>query len=79
MTFVYDDGGHAAAGYTGEARDFVTRAIAIATGKAYQEVYDDLNRLVSAECPRQRRALGDGGPVSRFFPFPLLIGNGKRC
>ena len=40
MEFVYNDGGRKAAGYTGDAGDCVTRAIAIATGKSYQEVYD---------------------------------------
>jgi hypothetical protein len=40
--FKYNDGGRELAGYKGEAGDCVTRAIAIATGKPYQEVYDDL-------------------------------------
>jgi hypothetical protein len=42
MKYVYDDGGRAAAGFKGEAGDCVTRAIAIATGKPYREVYDAL-------------------------------------
>lgn len=48
MTWVYDDGGRAAAGFRGETRDCVTRAIAIATGgvyRPYREVYDALNAL----------------------------------
>tara|TARA_R100001509_G_scaffold153492_1_gene114408 strand:+ start:442 stop:939 length:498 start_codon:yes stop_codon:yes gene_type:complete len=40
--FKYNDGGRELAGYKGKAGDCVTRAIAIATGKPYQEVYDDL-------------------------------------
>jgi len=40
---VFNDGGRKAAGYVGEAGDCVTRAIAIATGKPYQEVYDALH------------------------------------
>ena len=73
MKFVYDDGGRAAAGYSGEARDCVTCAIAIATGKAYQEVYDDLNRLVSTDGRRQRRGrrssarTGVPKPISRRY------------
>jgi hypothetical protein len=43
MKHIYDDGGRAAAGYRGKAGDCVTRAIAIATEKPYQEVYDALN------------------------------------
>jgi len=39
MTWVYDDGGRAAAGRKGHAGDCVTRAIAIATGEPYDEVY----------------------------------------
>lgn len=43
MGFVYDDGGRGAAGFKGAAGDCVTRALAIATGKPYLEVYDDLH------------------------------------
>jgi hypothetical protein len=53
--FVYDDGGRAAAGYRGEAGDCVTRAIAIATGQPYQEVYDRLNHLAKSERITKRR------------------------
>jgi hypothetical protein len=38
-SFVYDDGGRGAAGYRGKAGDCVTRAIAIASGRPYAEVY----------------------------------------
>lgn len=41
--FVHDDGGRKAAGFRGETSDCVTRSIAIATGRPYQEVYDALN------------------------------------
>lgn len=48
MSFwVYDDGGRQEAGFRGQTGDCVTRAIAIATGRPYREVYDalfDLNR-----------------------------------
>jgi hypothetical protein len=47
--FVYDDGGRAAAGFKGKTGDCVCRAIAIATGEPYQEVYDALNALGSRE------------------------------
>lgn len=40
LEFKFDDGGRAAAGYQGKAGDCVVRAICIATGKPYQEVYD---------------------------------------
>lgn len=42
MQFNYNDGGREAAGYKGTAGDCVCRAICIATGLPYQEVYDRL-------------------------------------
>lgn len=41
-TFAYSDGGRAAAGYKGHAGDCVARAIAIASGLPYKQVYDRL-------------------------------------
>jgi hypothetical protein len=43
--FVYNDGGRAAAGFEGWTGDCTCRAIAIATGKPYQEVHDGLSAL----------------------------------
>ena len=40
--FIYDNGGRVHAGFKGDAGDCVTRAIAIATGKQYLDVYHDL-------------------------------------
>lgn len=42
MEFIYNTGGREEAGFKGSADDCVARAIAIATGKPYREVYDDL-------------------------------------
>lgn len=53
MEYRYDDGGRAEAGYRGSTGDCVCRAIAIATGKPYQEVYDALN--ATAKGMRQTR------------------------
>jgi len=48
MKFEYNDGGRAEAGYKVHARgDCVVRAVAIATGLPYQEVYDKVNKLAS--------------------------------
>ena len=41
-SFVYSDGGRAAEGFPEYKGDCVCRAIAIATGKSYMEVYDAL-------------------------------------
>ena len=40
MEITYCDGGRKEAGYKGEAYDCACRAVSIATGKPYQEVYD---------------------------------------
>ena len=42
--YKFNDGGRSAAGYQGTAGDCVCRAICIATGKPYQEVYDQLSQ-----------------------------------
>ncbi len=49
MEWVFDDGGRAAAGFKGSTGDCVCRAVAIATGKPYREVYDEINRLALSE------------------------------
>jgi len=49
MQFTYDDGGRKAAGYTGHTGDCVTRAIAIATGLPYQQVYNGINAASQSE------------------------------
>lgn len=41
--YIYDDGGRQAAGFKGNAGDCVVRAVAIASGLPYQEVYDALS------------------------------------
>lgn len=45
MQFKYNDGGRSQAGYKGSTSDCVTRAIAIATGRPYKEVYDAINQV----------------------------------
>jgi hypothetical protein len=39
MNYVYSDGGRQAAGFKGSARDCVCRAVAIASGRPYIEIY----------------------------------------
>jgi len=56
MKFTYDDGGRAAAGFKGSAGDCVVRAIAIASGKPYREVYEALH--VRAKERKQRTGAG---------------------
>lgn len=49
INFQYNDGGRAEATYRGRARDCVARAIAIASDKPYQEVYDAINEVAKSE------------------------------
>jgi hypothetical protein len=55
MKIVIDDGGRSAAGYVGNVGDCVTRAIAIATQKPYQEVYEALNQFAVNERKGKRK------------------------
>lgn len=79
MPYVYDDGGRKKAGFKGNANDCSTRAIAIATGRSYKEVYDGLNLLAKKERPRS----GNDPAPERVYGrkrsrsiWPLSAGNG---
>jgi hypothetical protein len=56
MEFQYNDGGRRDAGYVGDTGDCVVRAIAIATQKPYQEVYDAINVLGKSERTGKRKS-----------------------
>jgi hypothetical protein len=53
--FRFDDGGRAAAGYRGKAGDCVVRAIAIAAGRDYQEIYERVNGAAMHERTGKRK------------------------
>lgn len=53
--FQQDDGGRAAAGFRGTTGDCAVRAIAIATGRPYREVYDAINALAKRERVGRRK------------------------
>ena len=55
MNWVFDDGGRAEAGYKGRTGDCVCRAIAIATERPYQEVYDLINETAKRERTGKRK------------------------
>lgn len=59
MKFVRNDGGRAAAGFSGSTGDCVTRAIAIATGLPYKEVYDAMaeGNATQRKTKRMRKSL----------------------
>lgn len=52
--FVYDDGGRAAAGFAGRAKDCFTRAVAIASQEPYRKIYDFVN-LVAKDLKEQEQ------------------------
>jgi hypothetical protein len=70
IPFVFNDGGRAASGFKGEAGDCVTRAISIATGIPYQEVYDALNALGKSEHPKLRHTRESYRARDSFVPSP---------
>jgi len=70
--FQYDDGGRAEAGYKGDAGDCVTRAIAIATGRPYQEVYDAINGMAKTEKP-PKKVNGSGKSSARNGVYKQTI------
>ena len=55
MTLCLNDGGRAGAGYRGKAGDCVCRAVAIATGQPYSDVYGALNTFAELERPGTKR------------------------
>jgi hypothetical protein len=55
MKFQFNDGGRKAAGFKGKAGDCACRAVAIATGKPYAEVYAAINELGSHERTGKRK------------------------
>lgn len=55
MKVVINDGGRTAAGYKGTAGDCACRAVSIATGRDYQEVYESLNFWASKERSGSRK------------------------
>jgi len=62
--FVKDDGGRAAAGFKGDAGDCVARAVAIASGRGYSTVYNDLAAINAAMRKTKRRKKGSVGSVT---------------
>jgi hypothetical protein len=82
VQIVITDGGRLAAGYTGKARgDCVPRAIAIATGRPYREVYERLSagkgaQRASSRTARQNAHAGSGIHTGRkwFKDYMLSLG-----
>jgi len=81
LNFQYNDGGRAAAGYKGSASDCVCRAIAIVTGKSYQEVYNGLWLRIRNQIGIGHEGRAGTSPRSGLHPStygPYLEGLGYR-
>ena len=76
MQFIYNDGGREAAGYKGKAGDCVARAVAIASGKPYAEVYADLADGMGSQRKSKGRSARNGVSTGRkwFKAYMASIG-----
>lgn len=78
MKFIYDDGGRSKY-FKGNAGDCVTRAIAIATGIDYKEVYDTIKDLLQ-HTPRNGLKKKETKDIMHYFGFDwiptMTIGSG---
>ncbi len=81
MTWKYNDGGRADAGRKGDAGDCVCRAIVIATGLPYGQVYDRLaeetgNQRASSRTKKRARSAREGVNTTRkwFKDYMIELG-----
>lgn len=65
MKYIYNDGGRSAAGFTGDAGDCVTRAIAIAAEIPYMAVYEVMSEINSKARKTRRRGNSAGKRSAR--------------
>lgn len=77
--WLYDDGGRAATGRRGQVSDCVCRAIAIANGEPYEQVYRLLERLCKPfrTSPNSRKPSNQFGIPDAVYA-PYLIGQGWK-
>jgi hypothetical protein len=81
MNFVYDDGGRRAAGFKGDTGDCVVRAISIATGIPYADVYRDISerqraQRVTSRTRKGSRSVRNGTYVKRKWFKDYMRGIG---
>lgn len=76
MKFVYDDGGREAAGFKGNAGDCVARAVAIASGRPYSEIYKSLSKMAGNERKSKGATARNGIHTSRKWFKDFMRGLG---
>ena len=77
ITFKKTNGGRKEAGYKGNAGDCVIRSIAIATGKPYKEVYDQLHIRQKSFCQKigmKQRSIRRGVYPQVWQPYAESLG-----
>lgn len=88
MTYKYNDGGRAKAGFKGSVGDCGVRAAAIVTGLPYKEVYDQINTLGKDERGKGKRSNARTGvwpkTLGKFleqhgFEWTPTMGFGTGC
>ncbi len=73
MNFEHHDGGRQEAGFKGKTGDCVVRAIAIATGLPYGQVYNDLKARMKAD-KKTKNTPRNGVPRHIFQPYLEELG-----
>jgi hypothetical protein len=68
ISFIQDDGGRAAAGFTGTAGDCVVRAVAIASGRLYKEIHNELSEWQGYDADA-------GGNTTGHYTYKRFIEN----
>ena len=89
MKYTYNDGGREAAGFKGKTGDCVTRAVAIASGKPYAEVYAALSQGMGDQRKSKGATARNGVSTKRKwfkdymaslgFKFVPCMGIGTGC
>lgn len=76
MEWKFDDGGRSDAGFKGKTGDCVTRAVAIASGRPYQEIYAALASGMGSQRKAKGKTARNGVSTTRqwFKDYMRLIG-----
>lgn len=76
MDYEFDDGGRTAAGFKGRTRDCVVRAVAIASGRSYAEIYAALSAGMGAQRNSKGRTARNGVNTNRQWFKKYMLGLG---
>jgi hypothetical protein len=80
MKYIKSDGGRAAAGFDGKARDCVCRGIAIASGRDYRTIWNDLATATAKQSGGIKNGTSQSRPIvtarigSKSLRFEICAG-----